>query len=89
MRSQYKRGEFICSRINYYLLLDLGKGVINSDQSAYVFNLMVWATKEKKLFSNGVTTDEDLAQNEYYLKAVDDYRNYLMIKREILEAKHG
>ena len=87
MRSQYKRGEFILSRMQYYLLIDLGKGIINSKQAGYVFDLMVWTKKNGRLFSSGITTDTDLARNNYYLRALDDYRRYLQIKQQRLKEK--
>ena len=86
-RSDYKRGEFILSRMQYYLLIDLGKGKINSEQAGYVFDLIVWARKNWQLFSSGVTTDTDLARNTYYLRALDDYRGYLVIKQQRLKEK--
>jgi len=86
-RVDYKRGEFILSRMQYYLLIDLGKGKINSEQAGYVFDLMVWTKRNKQLFSSGVTTDEDLARDSYYLKALEDYRRYLQIKQQRLKEK--
>lgn len=86
-RSDYKRGEFILSRMQHYLLMDLGRRIINTEQAGYVFDLMVWAKKDKKLFSSGVTTDMDLAQNDYYLRALEDYRGYLVIRKQRLEEK--
>lgn len=88
-KSDYKRGEFILSRIQHYLLIDLGKEEIDAEQAGYVFDLMVWSQRNGKLFSNGVTTEEDLANNPYYLKALKDWQNYLLIRRQELEAKHG
>ena len=86
-RVDYKRGEFILSRMQHYLLIDLGKGIINAEQAGYVFDLMVWAKKNQQLFSSGVTTDADLARNSYYLKALKDYRGYLQIKQQRLKEK--
>lgn len=87
--ADYKRGEFILSRLQYYLLIDLGKGEINAEQAGDIFELLVWAKRNRQIFPNGITTDEDLAQNKYYLRALDDYRRYLEIKKEMLEAKYG
>lgn len=86
-KTDYKRGQFILSRMQYYLLIDLGKEVINAEKAGYVFDLMVWAKRNQQLSSSGVTTDIDLAQNSYYLRALDDYRGYLQIKRKRLEEK--
>ena len=86
-RIDYRRGEFILSRMQYYLLIDLGKGIIDSEQAGYVFDLMVWAKRNRQLSSSGVTTDFDLAMNSYYLRAIADYRGYLKIKRKRLEEK--
>lgn len=86
-RVDYKRGQFILSRMQDYLLIDLGKGVIDAEQAGYVFDLLVWARKNRQLASSGVTTDVDLAQNSYYLKALDDYRKYLEIKNQRLKEK--
>ena len=86
-RSDFKRGEFILSRMQYYLLIDLGRGEINTEQAGYVFDLMVWAKKNRQLSSSGVTTDIDLARNNYYLRALEDYRRYLGIRQQRLKEK--
>ncbi len=86
-RIDYKRGDFILSRLQYYLLVDLGRGEIDAEQAGYIFDLMVWAKKNNRLYSNGVTTEEDLASHPYYLRALDDYRRYLELKQQRLEEK--
>lgn len=86
-RSDFTRGEFILSRMQHYLLMDLGRGEINTEKAGYVFDLMVWAKRNRQLSSSGVTTDIDLAQNSYYLKALNDYRGYLVIRKQRLEEK--
>lgn len=86
-RSDFTRGEFILSRMQHYLLMDLGHEIINAEQAGYIFDLMVWARRNRQLSSSGVTTDMDLAQNSYYLKALKDYRGYLVIRKQRLEEK--
>jgi len=86
-RSEYKRGEFILSRMQHYLLIDLGHGIIDAEQAGYVFDLIIWARRNRQLSNSGVTTDMDLAQNSYYLKALNDYRGYLEIRQQRLKEK--
>ncbi len=95
-KSDYKRGDFILSRMQLYILQDLGRGKLTADpenknkpQAGDVFDLMVQAKKEMRLFSNGVTIDRNLSKNEYYLKALEDWKKVLENRQKLLEEKHG
>lgn len=85
----YKRGDFILSRMQLYILQDLGKEVINANQAGDILDLVVKAKKEQRLFSSGVTVDSKLVKNEYYLKALEDWKKILENKKKFLEEKHG
>jgi len=62
--SQHERGKYISLKMHYFILLDLGSEKINADQAGDVFDLM------DGIETAGTTHSRDLAQNEYYKKAV-------------------
>lgn len=74
--SKRERGVYIRMRMHYYILIDLGKEVINWMQAGYAYDLI------SRMTVAGTTHDLELAANEYYQKAVADWINAHEIKRQ-------
>lgn len=74
--SQRTRGDFIREKMGLAILHDLGESKIDSKQAGDIDNLM------RDLEASGATVNIELAQNEYYLKAIEAWRKHLETKRE-------
>lgn len=62
--SQYERGKYIRLKMIHHLLLDGGAGKINPEQFGTTWDLM------DEMDTAGTTHSQELAQDEYYKKAV-------------------
>lgn len=62
--SQYERGKYVRLKIHYYILLDLGKGMINAEQAGDAYDLL------SGIETAGTTHNQELASNKYYQEAV-------------------
>lgn len=82
-RSRHERGDFIREKMGLYILKDLGNNKIDAKQASYVDNLM------RHLEASGVTYSPDLAIDEYYLKALKEWRKYLKDREKRLRKKGG
>lgn len=74
--SKRERGEYIRMRMHYYILIDLGKGVINWMQAGYAYDLI------SHMDVAGGTHNKELAANEYYHRSVEDWKNAQKKRRE-------
>ena len=67
--SKRERGQYIRSRMHFYILIDLGRGAINWMQAGYAYDLISYMDVA------GGTHNKVLAANEYYQRAVEDWKN--------------
>jgi len=74
--SQFERGKYIRLKMHYFILVDIGKEKINAEQAGDIADLM------DGLETAGTTHCQDLAQNEYYIKAVEAWIGAKKIQRE-------
>jgi len=65
--SKRERGQYIRLKMYYYLLIDLGSGKINAEQAGDVYDLI------SEIETAGTTHSKELAENEYYKRAVADW----------------
>lgn len=63
----YERGQFIRSRIHLSILMALGKGKINAEESGRIFDLISFVE------TSGSTHNEELAKESFYIQAVKDW----------------
>lgn len=70
MSGQRRRGDFIREKMGLSILHDLGTEKINADQAGGVDDLM------RDLSGSGTTCNLDLARNEYYLRAVQAWKDF-------------
>jgi hypothetical protein len=70
MSGHRKRGDFIREKMGLSILRDLGAEKINAEQSGDVDDLM------RDLSGSGTTCNLDLARNEYYLRAVQAWKEF-------------
>jgi len=69
--SNYKRGQFIKSRMNHFLLIALGREEIDSIEASRIFDLI------SDIETAGTTHSRDLVKEPFYLQAVRDWRTVL------------
>ena len=80
--SQYERGKYIRLKMHHFILIALGKEKINAIQAGDAYDLM------SGIEIAGTTHCQDLAQNEYYIKAVEAWVEAKKIHRQrIIESK--
>lgn len=80
--SQYERGKYIRLNMIHQLLLDGGAGKITTEGFGTTWGLM------DEMDTAGTTHNQDLAQNEYYKKAVAAWVEAKKIQRQrIAESK--
>ena len=80
--SQYERGKYIRLNMIHQLLLDGGAGKINAEQFGTTWDLL------DEMETAGTTHSPDLAQDEYYKKAVRAWVDAKKIQRQrITESK--
>lgn len=65
--SKYERGKYIRLKMHHLILLDLGNGKINAEQAGDAYDLM------SGIETTGTTHSKELARNEYYKKAVEEW----------------
>jgi len=65
--SKFERGKYIRLKMHYLILLDLGGEKINAEQAGDIADLM------DGIETAGTTHSLELAQNEYYKKAVAEW----------------
>ena len=70
--SQYERGKYIRLKMIHLLLLDL----VSSEEFGTVWDLM------DGLETAGTTHCQELAENKYYIKAVESWAKAKKIQRE-------
>jgi len=66
--SQYERGEFIRSKIQYYILLALGREEIDAIEASRLFDLI------SEVETSGSTHNSELVREPFYLQAVKDWK---------------
>ena len=74
--SEFERGKYIRLKMHHLILLALGKEKIDVEEAGDAYDLM------DGLETAGTTHCQDLAQNEYYIKAVEAWINAKKIQRE-------
>lgn len=80
--SKYERGKYIKFKIHYYILIDLGKGKINAEQAGDIYDLI------SEIETPGTTHSKELADHEYYKRAVGEWVKAREIQRQrIIESK--
>ena len=80
--SKFERGKYIRLKIHYFILVGLGNGKINADQAGDVYDLM------SEIETAGTTHCRELAENEYYKKAVEEWVKAKEAHRQrIIESK--
>lgn len=80
--SQYERGKYIQLNMIHQLLLDGGAGKIDAEQFGITWDLI------DEMETAGTTHSRDLAQDEYYKKAVVAWVEAKKIQRQrIAESK--
>lgn len=80
--SQYERGKYIRLKMIHLLFLDGGAGKINAEQFGTTWDLI------DEMDTAGSTHSQELAQDEYYKKAVASWVDAKKIERErIAESK--
>jgi len=67
--SKRERGLYIKLKIHHLILIDLGSGKINAEQAGCAYDLI------SEIETAGTTHSRELAQNEYYKKAVEEWVN--------------
>ena len=75
-KHKIERGKYIRLKMHYFILVDLGKEKINAEQAGNIADLM------DGLETAGTTHCQDLAQNEYYIKAIAAWIDAKKIQRE-------
>lgn len=76
--SKYERGKYIRLKMHYLILVDLGSGKINAEQAGDVYDLM------SEIETAGTTHCRELAGNEYYKKAVEEWTRAQELHRQRL-----
>lgn len=66
--SNYKRGRFIKSRMNHFILMALGREEIDSIEASRIFDLM------DEIETAGTTHSRELIKEPFYLQAVQDWK---------------
>ena len=80
--SKFERGKYIRLKMHYFILVDLGKEKINAEQAGDIADLM------DGIETAGTTHNQELAQNEYYKKAVEEWVKAKQVHRQrIIESK--
>lgn len=80
--SKFERGKYICLKMHHLILLDLGEGKINSEQAGDAYDLM------DKIETDGTTHSQELAQDDYYKKAVQAWVSAKQAERKrFMESK--
>ena len=80
--SQYERGKYIRLKMIHFLLLDGGAGKITAEQFGISWDLI------DEMETAGTTHSRDLAQDEYYKKAVAAWVEAKQIHRQrIIDSK--
>ena len=74
--SKYERGKHIRLKIHHLILLDLGSGKITAEQAGDAYDLM------DGIVIDGTTHSQELAQNEYYKKAVQAWVSAKQAQRQ-------
>ena len=65
--SKYERGKYIRLKVHHLILLDLGSGKINAEQAGDAYDLL------SGIETAGTTHCQELARDEYYKKAVEEW----------------
>ena len=66
--SNYKRGQFIRSRMNHFILMALGQEEINAMEAGRIFDLI------SDVETAGTTHSQALIKEPFYLQAVQDWK---------------
>ena len=66
--SSYKRGRFIKSRINHFILIALGREEIDSAEAGRIFDLI------SDIETAGTTHSLELIKEPFYLQAIKDWQ---------------
>jgi len=74
--SKYERGKFIRLRIHHLILLDLGAEKINAAQAGDIYDLI------SEVETAGTTHSRELAEHEYYKRAVHEWVRIKQVHRE-------
>lgn len=74
--SRHERGEFIRTKMQHYILMELGTGKINADKAGHIFDLI------SDVETAGTTHNKELATHEFYLKALKEWQAHLQKKKD-------
>ncbi len=74
--SKFERGKYIRLKMHHLILLDLGGGKINAEQAGDSYDLI------SEVETAGTTHCQELARNEYYIKAVEAWVEYKEVRRQ-------
>jgi len=75
--SKRERGEYIRLKMHGYILYALGKGEINAEQAGDIFDLI------SDVETAGTPKSKELANHQYYLKAVAEW----VMARELMRQR--
>ena len=67
--SNYKRGRFIKSRMNYFILMALGREEIDAFEAGRIFDLI------SDVETAGMTHSLELIKEPFYIRAVQDWQS--------------
>ena len=68
-QTQFERGEFISSKMQWYILIALGREEIDPEEAARIFDL----TKKPIIETSGSTHNDELAKEPFYIQAMKDW----------------
>ena len=74
--AKHERGKYVRLEMHYQILVDLGHGKINAAQAGHVYDLI------SRVETAGTTMNMELAENEYYIRAVASWVEARRINRE-------
>lgn len=80
--SKRERGEYIRLKMHHYILIDLGSGKIDAKEAGDIYDLI------SEIETAGTTHSRELAEHEYYKKAVEEWKRAQEARRQrIIESK--
>jgi len=77
--AQHERGKFICSKIQYYILMALGREEIDAEEAGRIFDLL------SEVETSGSTHNSELVREPFYLQAVKDWQKVRERRRKKYE----
>ena len=66
--TQHERGKFICSKIQHYILMALGREEIDAEEAGRIFDLL------SEVETSGSTHNSELVKEPFYIQAVKDWQ---------------